>query len=195
MARQPKSRAAERPDTLYGKLSNWRDSQGVNRRAVDKSGKETMYGTTKGQEARTRAAVAALGAVANSGSTSVGGQIAKHAARSSGQRASAEISRAAAIDNLVVRSRGQTQIRDANGRTATFKRPEQKGPSGRRADGAPQIGPASIGAAFEAANGKFAAGRNASAEGVSSSKKGWANPKVQAAAQRAKGNQYNGPTE
>jgi hypothetical protein len=61
----------------------------------------------------------------------------------------------------------------------------------------PQIGPTSIDAAFNAANGKFTGARDAQSgtDGGSAGKKGWANPKTQAAAQRAKGNNYNGPSE
>lgn len=71
---------------------------------------------------------------------------------------------------------------------------------GSQSASAPQIGPNSIGAAFKAANREFVQGRNGAAaaqsgNGVAAGKRGWANPKTQAAAQRAKGNKYNGPTE
>lgn len=51
-------------------------------------------------------------------------------------------------------------------------------------------------AAFGKAQARFQAASSAAKESqVAAGKKGWANPKVQAAAQKAKGNTYNGPME
>lgn len=50
-------------------------------------------------------------------------------------------------------------------------------------------------AAFGKAQARFKAAAAPAESQVASGKKGWANPKVQAAAQQAKGNTYNGPTE